>query len=96
VAAGIIVTSMVTSVLWLETTTFPVLDRNVSARGLWRRVAARPTQVCVGEVNRGWRYNLNYYSDSPLPGCREAPRPIRIEPGPGGVPHLDFADFSAF
>ncbi len=83
-ASGLIFFGMVGAVLWLEVVTFPVLDRTVSARGVWREIASGAGNVCVGTVNRGWRYNLNYYSGSPLPGCDESARPVRIEAGPRG------------
>jgi 4-amino-4-deoxy-L-arabinose transferase-like glycosyltransferase len=67
------------SAVWLQRATFPALDRTVSARSAWREIAARRDEACVGDVNRKWRYNLNYYSEVPLPDCRAVPRPIRIE-----------------
>jgi 4-amino-4-deoxy-L-arabinose transferase-like glycosyltransferase len=96
IAAGAIVAAIITGVFWLETTTFPPLDRTVSARGLWRQIASRSGEVCVDNVNRGWRYGLNYYSSAPLPDCEEAPRPIRIRSGPGDVPQPDFGAANAF
>ncbi len=66
--------------LWMELRTFPLLDREVSARGIWREVAPRSSQACVGEVSRSVRYGLNYYSVTPLPDCADSPRPLRVEP----------------
>ncbi len=74
-----IAAAVVCGVVWIEALTFPVLDQTVSARGTWRRIEARRSEACVGEVNRGWRYNLNYYSGVPLPDCAIEPRPLRIE-----------------
>ena len=74
-----IAASTVLSALWLQQATFPALDQIVSARSAWREIAARRDEACVGDVNRKWRYNLNYYSEVPLPDCRAVPRPIRIE-----------------
>jgi 4-amino-4-deoxy-L-arabinose transferase-like glycosyltransferase len=90
VAVGAVAAAMLLGVLWIEATAFPLMDRTVSARAVWRQVADRASEVCVGPVGRSWRYNLNYYSGSPLPGCEEAPRPIRIQPGPGDVPRAEF------
>jgi 4-amino-4-deoxy-L-arabinose transferase-like glycosyltransferase len=81
-----IVAATAAAVVWLEARTYPVLDRAVSARVVWREVAARRRDVCVAGVNRGWRYNLNYYSVTPLPGCDTDPRPVRIEQPEGGAP----------
>ena len=90
VAVGAITAAMLAGVLWIEATTFPALDRTVSARGVWREVADRAGEVCVGQVGRSWRYSLNYYSGSPLPECGEALRPIQIQPGSGQVPRAEF------
>jgi 4-amino-4-deoxy-L-arabinose transferase-like glycosyltransferase len=80
-AAAALTAAMLAAALWIERRTFPVLDGTVSARGVWREIEARRSQACVAEVNRGWLYGLNYYSITPLPDCRSAPRPIRIEKG---------------
>jgi 4-amino-4-deoxy-L-arabinose transferase-like glycosyltransferase len=95
-ALALAVLGVVAGAVWLEASTYPELDRTVSARGLWRQVAARRERVCVGQVNRGWRYNLNYYSGQPLPDCRETPRPLRIEQPDGGPPHLAETSLSVF
>lgn len=79
-AIGSLAAAAAGGVAWLTLAAFPTLDRTVSARGFWRGIEGRASQVCVGEVNRGWRYNLNYYSGTPLPSCAEAARPLRIEP----------------
>ena len=78
-AAGLALAGVTAGVLWIEAAAFPVLDRTVSARAFWKRIELRSSEVCVGEVNRGWLYNLNYYSEVPLPSCDSAPRPLRIE-----------------
>jgi 4-amino-4-deoxy-L-arabinose transferase-like glycosyltransferase len=93
VAVGLIAGAVLGGVLYLQAVTFPMLDRTVSARGLWKQIASRSGEVCVGEVNRAWHYNLDYYSGGPLPDCEEAPRPIRIRTGSREVPQLDFTAF---
>jgi len=88
-----LVAATLAGAVWIERQAFPVLDRTVSARGTWRQIEARRSQVCVADVNRGWLYGLNYYSVTPLPDCRTTPRPIRIgaslwggPPGPQPTP----------
>jgi len=95
-AVLVVAAGTVAAVLWLQAATYPALDRSVSARGLWRELAARRDVACVGEVNRGWRYNLNYYSVTPLPDCRTTPGVLRIEQRPGEPPYLAAASLSAF
>jgi hypothetical protein len=77
-AALALVVATLLGAVWIERQTFPTLDRTVSARGVWRQIAARRSQVCVADADRAWLYGLNYYSVTPLPDCRIAPRPIRI------------------
>lgn len=80
--------AMAAAAAWIAAAAYPALDRTVSARGVWREIEDRAAHVCVGDVNRGWRYNLNYYSDIPLPACAGAPRPVRIEQNPEGIPRI--------
>jgi len=77
-AIGALVAATILGVLWIETQAYPALDRTVSARGTWRQVEAQRSQVCLGDVNRAWRYGLNYYSVTPLPDCRTSPRPVVV------------------
>jgi 4-amino-4-deoxy-L-arabinose transferase-like glycosyltransferase len=83
-----IVAAMTAGVIWLVATTFPALDRLVSARMFWRQIAGRANEVCVEEANRGWLCNLNYYSGLPLPACGEESRPLQLRQAPGGAPTL--------
>lgn len=66
----------------------PVLDQVVSARGLWRRVAARKDEVCIGRLHRAWRYGLAYYAGSPLPACPDRPLRLMIDQEPDGLPKI--------
>ncbi len=84
--------AMAGAAAWMTTAVYPALDRTVSARGVWRTIESRAAEVCVGNVNRGWRYNLNYYSGTPLPACSDTPRPVRIVEGAGGVPVVKTGD----
>lgn len=76
-------------VLFLKLTVFPVLDRDVSVRALWRRIEPRREQVCVEALHRSWRYGLNYYAVTPLPACEEQPRPYRVIQKPGLAAELE-------
>ncbi len=70
--------------LYIKVVTFPVLDRTVSARTLWRQVAAYSGgTACIEPVHRSVRYGLNYYSIAPLPDCAVEDLPVRIRQAPG-------------
>ena len=71
-------------IAWLKAAATPELDRNVSARGLWRQIAGRSSQVCIGNVKRDWEYGLDYYAATRLPDCAQQPRPLQVVPSPGG------------
>jgi hypothetical protein len=64
----------------------PEVDRMASARTLWRQVSAQADRACVGPIHRNWRYELNYYSVTPLPDCPAAGRPVHIFQAPGHPP----------
>ncbi len=81
-AIGALVAATILGVVWIERLTFPVLDRTVSPRAVWRQVEARRNQVCVAEVDRASRYGLNYYSVTPLPDCHTTARPIVVGQAP--------------
>ena len=78
-------------IAWLKAGVTPELDRSVSARGLWRQIAGRSSQVCIGDVKRDWEYGLNYYSVTPLPDCAAQSRPLRVLPAPGDRAYLEEA-----
>lgn len=74
--------------VFIQLSSAPALDQVVSSRGLWRRTAPRRDEVCIGRLHRAWRYGLAYYAGAPLPDCETAPRPLRIDQPPDGLPRL--------
>jgi 4-amino-4-deoxy-L-arabinose transferase-like glycosyltransferase len=74
--------------VYLKRVAAPELDRMVSARPLWREISGRADEVCVDQIERNWRYGLNYYSGTPLPECSDQPRPVWVRQSPGQPPHL--------
>ena len=85
-AMAVLCAASVAGVFRLSITALPEVDRQVSARPLWREVAAETTGVCVDDIHRNWRYGLNYYSVTPLPECGTSWWPLRIEQAPGSPP----------
>lgn len=55
------------SVVGIVSQTFPMLDREVSARGHW--LAAPESITCVPNENRSQQYGLDYYVHRDLPDC---------------------------
>jgi 4-amino-4-deoxy-L-arabinose transferase-like glycosyltransferase len=77
--------------VYLKRAAAPELDRTVSARALWREISGRADEVCVDQIERNWRYGLNYYSGTPLPECSGEARPLWIRQSPGEPPFLGSA-----
>jgi len=74
--------------VYLKRMAAPELDRTVSARAFWRQISGRADEVCAGQIERSWRYGLNYYSGTPLPECSHDPRPWWVRQSPGQPPNL--------
>jgi 4-amino-4-deoxy-L-arabinose transferase-like glycosyltransferase len=59
------------STILLKTKVDPVLDSDVSARGLWRQIAPIADDVCDAWTNRDWLYGLNFYAQHGIAPCTE-------------------------
>ncbi len=88
-AVAALAAGVAAGVFFLKLTVFPVLDREVSVRALWRQIEAVRGQVCVDAVHRSWRYGLNYYAVTPLPPCEERALPYRVVQAPGSPAALE-------
>ena len=78
-AVALLAVGSVAGIAYLKREAFPRLEQQVSARPLWRGIANRRTEICMGNMERRWRYGLNFYAVKPLPDCFVAPRPIVME-----------------
>lgn len=87
-ALAALVVALVAGIVHLKLTVFPALDERVSARGLWRQIEPRRSEVCVEAIHRTWRYGLNYYSVTPLADCAERDLPLHVTQAPGEPPRL--------
>ena len=62
--------------------TYPLLDREVSARFPWKQLSPSfQKDACIGQMNRSLRYGLNYYAQRDLPPCHGNPGEIQLNPG---------------
>jgi 4-amino-4-deoxy-L-arabinose transferase-like glycosyltransferase len=66
---ALLVLCVVAAGIYLKAATFPVLDRDVSARGLWRRAANVSGAVCEDGISRDWIYGLSFYRGALVPHC---------------------------
>ncbi|HEX4808766.1 MAG TPA: phospholipid carrier-dependent glycosyltransferase [Bryobacteraceae bacterium] len=74
----ILVLCVVGSGIYLKHSMYPALDRIVSARGLWRSLAAEHGKICDAGLHRNWEYGLAFYNGSPLPYCSGRPGEIAL------------------
>jgi 4-amino-4-deoxy-L-arabinose transferase-like glycosyltransferase len=81
-ASALVAGLCVGGVVYMKITVLPVLDREVSARGVWLSVKDRG-DVCVEDVGRKLMYGLNYYTVMPLRDCVEGDQAYRL-----GSPNL--------
>ncbi|MBY0504099.1 MAG: glycosyltransferase family 39 protein [Bryobacteraceae bacterium] len=85
-AVSLLAIGSVAGIAYLKREAFPKLEAQVSARPLWRGIAPRRAEICMGNMERRWRYGLNYYAVKPLPDCLVAPRPVILEQRGGDRP----------
>jgi 4-amino-4-deoxy-L-arabinose transferase-like glycosyltransferase len=88
-AVALVALLMAGGVVHIKMNAYPVLDRLVSARGLWQRVKPVRDAVCIDVLHRRYRYGLRYYSVEPLPDCAESDRPIHLTQDGGRLPVLN-------
>jgi 4-amino-4-deoxy-L-arabinose transferase-like glycosyltransferase len=65
----ILIFSCMAGSLYVKEVTYPVLDRFVSARGLWREIQPNISKLCDGGLHRTLQYGLAFYNGEPLPRC---------------------------
>jgi len=88
-AMAVVAAGATVGMVSLKQATLPELDRVYSARGLWNRIEARAEHTCVADIQRNWRFGLNYYSVTPLPDCATSPKPIEVRQEPGKPPYVE-------
>ncbi len=75
-------------VLYLKVETLPRLDREVSARALWKSIEPRSHAICIDQLDRGWRYGIYYYAGAIPPDCGSTPGMLHLNQSAGGKPLL--------
>jgi 4-amino-4-deoxy-L-arabinose transferase-like glycosyltransferase len=74
--------------IFLKATVFPVLDQQVSSRGLWRKLQPVANQLCDAGANRSWIYGLSFYRGSFIHYCVEGGPPLAIRSKGHGQPDI--------
>ncbi len=87
-AIALILSGVCASVGYIKLTTYESLDRQATARPLWRALGSSKDNACVGDVHRIWRYGLNFYANEELPPCEQSTNKIQVLPSPSGPPTI--------
>jgi 4-amino-4-deoxy-L-arabinose transferase-like glycosyltransferase len=87
-AVAVVAAGMAAGIIYIQLSTYPVIDQVVSSRALARRVMGQPAPVCVERLHRAQRYGLNYYLGAPLPECAASGRPLMLDQASGGLPTI--------
>jgi 4-amino-4-deoxy-L-arabinose transferase-like glycosyltransferase len=77
---------IVASGIYLKIVAFPVLDQEVSPRGLWRTLEPYSARLCDGGVDRDWLFGLTFYRGSVIPPCHQKPWELRLRTEGRGRP----------
>jgi 4-amino-4-deoxy-L-arabinose transferase-like glycosyltransferase len=65
----LLVLCVVSGGIYLKALTFPVLDRQVSARWYWSQIEAFHGSFCDGGMNRDWIFGISFYRGAALKPC---------------------------
>jgi len=65
----LLVLCVVAGGIYMKYVAYPILDEQVSARGMWRRMKGVADRVCDGGTNRTWLFGLEFYRGSTFPVC---------------------------
>ena len=88
--AGLLrVLCVVSGAIYLKARAYPVLDREVSARQLWRQIEPLSGKVCEDWANRDFVYGLSFYGGHLIPPCGTTPLPYRLLSHGHGPPTLE-------
>ena len=78
VAGALLVLSCVMGGVYIKSAVYPVLDQQVSPRGLWRQLSSNSSAVCDGGLHRAWAYGFAFYRGTPFPPCSSGTFPIHL------------------
>ncbi len=68
-AGLLLILCIVSGGIYVKEVAYPLLDKQVSARGLWSRVKPVSGRVCDNWANRDFIYGLSFYRGALIPPC---------------------------
>jgi 4-amino-4-deoxy-L-arabinose transferase len=87
-ALGTVAAGAAFGIAFLKSSAGPELNRLASARNLWAEIQPYSGSVCLDNLERSWRFGLNYYSVTPLPECSAEARPVHVIQDPDQPPRV--------
>jgi len=88
-AGLLLVLCIVSGGIYLKARAYPVLDKQVSARQLWKQVKPVSDEVCEDWANRDFVYGLSFYRGSLIPSCGDRKFKYRLLSHGHGPPALE-------
>lgn len=88
-AASVLVLCVVAGGIYLKSAVYPILDRTVSARDLWRELRPNSADICDDWMSRDWAYGLAFYRGSPFPPCSARHARLQLRSPRHGPPVLE-------
>jgi len=68
-AGAVLVLCVVAAGTYLKLESFPIMDQQVSPRGLWRDIRTKSASLCDAGTNREWLYGLEFYRGAAISYC---------------------------
>ncbi len=87
-AGALLVLCVVAGGMYLKTVAYPVIDRTVSARLLWKELKPNEARICEDWIPRDWAYGLAFYRGAPFPACSSGHYELQLRPARHGPPVL--------
>lgn len=88
-AGLLLVLCVVSGAIYLKARLYPVLDQEVSARGMWKQLQPLSDQICEDWANRDLVFGLSFYHGNLIPACESKRLPYRLLSHGHGPPTLE-------
>jgi 4-amino-4-deoxy-L-arabinose transferase-like glycosyltransferase len=88
-AGTLLVLCVVSGGLYLKHVSYPTLDKEVSARSLWRHWGDLPGSLCESWAGRDWVYGLSFYRGALIPPCSSGQFSYELRPHNHEKPTLE-------
>ena len=88
-AGLLLILCVVSGGIYLKNVAYPILDREVSARGSWKNIRTVRGTICDAWAGRNWIYGLSFYRGALIPPCTSGKFDYALRSYGHGPPVLD-------